>query len=184
MCQVAAVMMYISFLSFLGLILCTDRVKSAVRDTTTTMHSAVIYRGTGRNSFAVQMQHWPGQSLPQYIPRLIAARHILTMLGAGVVEIHCADICTQDRAEFDKLTRSISPTDANSLLNVSVTLGEYCLAKRAFVNCSMHYPSAQKEDVVDEWYPVIQHMQSDLAVKQQPSPRKRERFTSTSQAGF
>jgi hypothetical protein len=38
----------------------------------TIMRNAIIYKTTGRNSFAVQMDHWP-----------------------GVVEIHCANISTK-----------------------------------------------------------------------------------------
>jgi hypothetical protein len=128
-------------------------------DTKVVMRGAVIYRATGRNSFAVQMQHWP-----------------------GVVEIHCANICTKDRVQFDQMAACISAVDTSSLVHVSVTLGEYCLRKRAFVHCSMHYPPVEEvQDPADEWYPIIQHMQSDLAAKKQPSPRKRERFTTYSQ---
>jgi hypothetical protein len=82
------------------------------------------------------------------------------------------------------MTRSISPVDATSLIKVSVTLGEYCLGKRAFVNCYMQYPQVEEDDGTDEWNPVIQHIKSDLVAKKQPSRCKRERFTATSQTKF
>ena len=148
-------------------------------DSAPEMRDAVIYRATGRNSFAVQMHHWP-----------------------GVVEIHCANICTkvrfstldvtafdysfflcviQDRTEFDKIAKCISAVDTTSLPRVSVTLGAYCLGSRAFVNCTMHYPAVEEEDATDEWHPVIEHMRSDLVAKNKPLCRKRKRFTTTSQ---
>ena len=93
-----------------------------------------------------------------------------------------ASVCLlQDRVEFDKMTSAISPVHTASLLNVSVTLGEYCLGKRAFVNCSVHYPPLQDADCGNEWNPVIQHIKSDLDAKKQLSLRTRERFTTSSQ---
>lgn len=120
------------------------------------MQNAIIYRGITKNAFAVQVEGWP-----------------------GVVEVHCSCIHSDiPRVEFDKLTRSVSAVDRNSLLHVSLSVGEYCLAKRAFVDCELVYPRTLG-DKLPEWHPVIQRMVSELAPKPQPPAQKRKRFTTT-----
>jgi hypothetical protein len=122
------------------------------------MQAAVIYRGTARDAYAVQIQGWP-----------------------GVVEIHCVCIHTDvARTTFDKLVRGISAVDASSLVHVSVSLGGYCLAKRGFVGCELSF---QHEDVVAEpstWHPVMVPM-IPLDTLGSVVARKKPRFSSHTQ---
>ena len=81
--------------------------------------------------------------------------------------------------EFDKLAFAVSAVDTASLLNVSVTLGDYYLSKRAFINCSLQYPPVE-EECLDEWDPIIQHVTLKPHTKEQQPSRNRERFTTSS----
>ena len=74
--------------------------------------------------------------------------------------------------------------DTSSLLLGTVVLGEYCLEKRAFVNCSLQYPREDVGDVVNEWHPATEPMKLEAVVKQQQPSQKRERFTSAHQTEF
>ena len=116
---------------------------------------AFIYKGAGRNSFVVQMQICP-----------------------GVFEVHCANIFARDRQAFDALVRSISPIQKKSLVPVSIVVGEYCLAKRAFVNCELHHPPLMEEifEDADDWCPEVGQMPEER--RPLPVKRMRERWTS------
>jgi hypothetical protein len=121
------------------------------------MQAAVVYRGTARDAYAVQIQGWP-----------------------GIVEIHCACVHTNvARTTFDKLVRSISPVDASSLVHVSVSVGRYCLAKRGFVDCELSF---QNDHVhrKENWQPVVIPM-IPLDTPGSVVARKKPRFISCTQ---
>jgi hypothetical protein len=123
------------------------------------MHHATIYKGIGRNSFAVQ----------------VGECH-------GIIQIQCDKITADvDNKEFGELVRSISPVRQDSLVHVSISLGEYCLRQRAFTRCELIYPSLPTTNQSPAWYPTIQPIVSELAKKQQPVAQKRKRFITTSQ---
>jgi hypothetical protein len=122
---------------------------------------AVVYRGTGRSGFAVQLHDSP-----------------------GVLEIVCSTIdSTPGVAEFDRRVRLIRSTNEASLLRVSVVLGEYCLARRAFINCHLTYPCEAEHLVTEEaWNPLHYPLESAITPKAQPPAEKRKRFISSSQS--
>jgi hypothetical protein len=115
------------------------------------MQPAVIYRGTNRDAYAVQIQGWP-----------------------GVVEIHCAVVHTDvARTTFDQLVQSISVVDASSLVHVSVHLGKYSLYKRGFVDCQLWF---QNNHGKESWNPVVVGM-----IPVNKILRKTPRFSSSTQ---
>jgi hypothetical protein len=119
------------------------------------MENATIYRGTGRDAYAVQVEGWP-----------------------GIVEICCSQIeMDVSRIEFDRLVRTISPINVDSLMHVSISMGEYSLGKRAFVDCSMRFQSDSVKPASD-WHPEKSPMTS--VAKSPPPIRTMKRFTSSS----
>jgi hypothetical protein len=93
------------------------------------MRKATILRATGHKSFAVKLSHHP-----------------------GVMEIHCNEMNISDSRDFsDSMKHLVCQnitkrcTDISSIhkqgVEIDVELGEYCLDIRAFLHCSMRYPS-------------------------------------------
>ena len=98
------------------------------------MRRAVIYRATGRNSFAVQIQHLP-----------------------GIKQIFCSQFHIEDRESFESAVKKLHPGPREgkqavpvSLLSedaipISVQLGPVCLRDRAFVSCSIVHPPLDED---------------------------------------
>lgn len=71
----------------------------------------------------------------------------------GLVEICCREINVGDKNEFYNRVDASSPLDGMSLVRVSITVGCYCLKKRAFVDCIIHRVLKPGEVVCDTLLP-------------------------------
>lgn len=94
------------------------------------MREATIYRRKNLHTFSVQLQGCP-----------------------GFVEVSCSKIEVDDREKFLDLVDASSPLDDGSLVRVSITVGCYCLKKRAFVDCVIHRVLQPGEILEDPWFP-------------------------------
>jgi hypothetical protein len=109
---------------------------------------AIVYRCIRKNAFTVHIKDWP-----------------------GFVEIHCTKISP----EFENMTKSVSAVDINSLLHVSVTLGEYSLSKRAFVDCELVFNLDKHQTII-----ACNH-ETPKTMEPTKPPGKKRLFTAISQ---
>lgn len=69
----------------------------------------------------------------------------------GFVEICCSRIEVPDKNRFLDMVDAGSPMEESSLVRVSISVGCYCLKKRAFVDCVIHKVLEPGEVLEDPW---------------------------------
>lgn len=92
-------------------------------------HQARIIRPTGRNTFAVVFDKFP-----------------------GISEVHFSTIEAGDRREFNRAILSLPSLlgrTREQCVPVSVDLGKYCLGSRSWVDCTLYFPACQEKNTPD-----------------------------------